>query len=96
VQDITVEDDAAMLFGIAESCGLYQPSGMGINHTSWAEIKAWQESTGYCGLWLSESVMAISKAFVSAYNEYNDKPVSMSPLDPRTLDLLEIQRSKNA
>lgn len=60
---------------------------MSVMPIEWTEIKAWQELTFNQGAWLASAVVFISIAYVNGYHEFNDKPYTLSPLDPRTEEI---------
>ena len=81
------DDNASALLQIAQGCGLVSNNGMSISPITWDELQAWQQTTFNHGIWLAEAVMSISRAFVDGYHEFNDKPYTLSPLDPRTEEI---------
>jgi hypothetical protein len=66
---------------LASDCGLSANNGMGLSEVSWSEIQAFMDVMGVKSYWIAQALKSISRAFVSAYHEYNDKPLGVSPYD---------------
>lgn len=56
--------------------GISSSNGMGLAPISWTEIKSWDEVTrGSLRPWEAETIMELSRHFVSKFNEYDKKNV---------------------
>ena len=66
------DDDIEELIEMARQCGLASSSGMGLSPITWQEVRAWQEATQNFSIWIAETLVEISREYVSWYSKYDD------------------------
>lgn len=74
------EEGCVWVVRLAISCGLFQSNGSGIYPISWSEIHNWMIATSQSGIWIAETVKALSSHYVSENYKGRD-PNSKSPMD---------------
>ena len=86
-------DYAEYLFEFANEIGMYSKTGFGLDHVSWSEINSWQQLTGIkLSIWEANTIMMISKSFVSQYNDVNEK-IAPSPYQSPVIDRAAVSQN---
>lgn len=67
IASLEPEEGCAWIVRLAMSCGLFQSNGTGIVQISWGEINSWMQATGQNGIWIAETIRAMSACYVNEY-----------------------------